>query len=139
MRIAVKAEWDMGHRLPNHGGECRNLHGHRYVAELIVAGLVDATSGAATEGMVADFADVKAIVRAEVAKLDHRFLVCDADPLLASLRDMPGVVAVPFVPTAENIAVALISACRCARGVGAWWSFESVRVYETPTAWVEAS
>ena len=33
-----RIEWDMGHRVPEHGGKCRTPHGHRYVAEVTVRG-----------------------------------------------------------------------------------------------------
>lgn len=135
MRISVRVEWDMGHRLPNHDGQCRHLHGHRYAAEVTVGGRVGSLPGAPDEGMVADFGPVKAAIRDEVAKMDHRFLVCERDPIAQSMRDLPGVVLVSFVPTAENIADALLGALR----VGGKYDFVSVRLYETPTSWADAS
>lgn len=133
MEIAVRVEWDMGHRLPNHGGQCRNLHGHRYVADIYVTGDPVAESGASSEGMVVDFGDVKHEVRAQVGKLDHRFLVCERDDYVAVLRSMPGVVVVPYVPTAENISLALLRALREAK-----LPVSRLRLYETPTSWADA-
>lgn len=133
MEIAVRVEWDMGHRLPNHGGLCKNLHGHRYVAEIYVFGMPRTEEGAADEGMVEDFGTVKAAVRAELEKLDHRFLVCERDDYVAVLRGMPGVVVVPFVPTAENISASLLRSLRRAD-----IAVTRIRLYETPTSWADA-
>ena len=59
MKITRRLEFDAGHRIPNHGSQCRHLHGHRYALEVTVGGPVVATPGAADEGMVIDFSAVK--------------------------------------------------------------------------------
>jgi 6-pyruvoyltetrahydropterin/6-carboxytetrahydropterin synthase len=152
MEVTVRVEWDMGHRLPNHDGACRNLHGHRYVADITLRGPVLPSKSGSQEGMVADFGAVKALVRAEVAKLDHRFLVCDRDCYVDVLCQLPGVVLVPYAPTAENVAEALrrdisksLNAAILARSEVHSGPLENmlvhvarVRLYETPTAWVDA-
>ena len=30
MKIAKEFRWEMGHRLPEHFGLCKNIHGHSY-------------------------------------------------------------------------------------------------------------
>lgn len=137
--VTVRMEWDMGHRLPNHGGQCRNLHGHRYVADVVFDGPVERGYGLSTEGMVDDFGTLKSLLRSEIDKLDHRLLICDRDPLATELRGMPGVVLVPFIPTAEEIAQALLRALRLSVGAGSRCVVAAVRLWETPTASVEAT
>ncbi len=44
-KISRRIEWDMGHRIPDHQSLCKHPHGHRYVAEVTVEGLVIETEG----------------------------------------------------------------------------------------------
>ncbi|MBI4225594.1 6-carboxytetrahydropterin synthase [Candidatus Roizmanbacteria bacterium] len=41
MVITKIIEFDMGHRIPNHKSQCRNLHGHRYKLEVNLEGDVE--------------------------------------------------------------------------------------------------
>jgi 6-pyruvoyltetrahydropterin/6-carboxytetrahydropterin synthase len=126
--ITVRVEWDMGHRLPNHNGLCKNLHGHHYVADVTVEGPISQMPGAPHEGMVVDFSAVKNRLREVVKTLDHQFMLATSDPLLNSMMDMPGVFGAPFIPTAENIAWHLLNYIPEA---------SKVRLYETPTSYAE--
>ena len=105
--ITRKIEIDMGHRVPFHKGQCRNLHGHRYVIEAAVSGTVHPDRETSDAGMVVDYGDLKQIMMEEIhAPLDHGFMMYDGDPLkdiFTSLEDQK-IIFVPFIPTAENIA-----------------------------------
>lgn len=70
-----------GHRLMNHPGKCRNLHGHSVKASISIQ------SGQLNEqGMVCDFADVRDAVESFVDQhLDHNFLLHKDDPIIPSL------------------------------------------------------
>ena len=134
MKATIRLEWDMGHRLPNHGGACRNLHGHRYVAEIAFSGALVTVPGASDEGMIADFQDIKAAAKPVIAELDHAFMLCGRDPLLETMRGMPGVIEVSYIPTAENIARDLLAALhhKDKRITG-------MRLFETPTSHVDVT
>lgn len=72
-----------GHRLMNHPGKCRNLHGHSVKAAVTVE-----RETLNEQGMVCDFADIKSCVEAYVDKhLDHNFLLHKDDPLIPALQD----------------------------------------------------
>jgi 6-pyruvoyltetrahydropterin/6-carboxytetrahydropterin synthase len=61
--------FEAAHQLPWHRGKCRHLHGHSYRLEVTVAGPVG------PQGIVIDFADLRAVVEHEVVeRYDHRFL-----------------------------------------------------------------
>ena len=61
--------FEAAHQLPWHEGKCRNLHGHSYRLDVTVAGPVG------PNGIVLDFADLRAVVDREVVdRYDHRFL-----------------------------------------------------------------
>lgn len=73
-----RLEWDAGHRVLNHQGKCRHLHGHRYVAEITaVADDLDDLS------MVVDFSCLKAVIGSWIDEhWDHNMMLHAADPLL---------------------------------------------------------
>ena len=91
MRITREIGIDMGHRVTNHSGKCRNLHGHRYRIEANVEarGLVREGS---EEGMIMDFGFLKEVMMQEIdAPCDHGMCLWyrDAELLhvLGPLRD----------------------------------------------------
>jgi 6-pyruvoyltetrahydropterin/6-carboxytetrahydropterin synthase len=71
MRTTVTRSFsfEAAHQLPWHTGACRELHGHGYRLEVTVGGNLN------DDGIVIDFADLRAIVEREVvARYDHRYL-----------------------------------------------------------------
>jgi 6-pyruvoyltetrahydropterin/6-carboxytetrahydropterin synthase len=105
-RITRTHEIDAGHRVAGHRGKCAHFHGHRYGFSLTCeAPRLDEL------GMVIDFAVLKDKLCAWLdGAWDHRMLLWVHDPLIETMRDLDpdGVVAVPFNPTAENIARYLV-------------------------------
>lgn len=70
-----------GHRLMNHAGKCRHLHGHSVKASVSIQ-----SSDLDAQGMVCDFAEIKECVEKYVdAQLDHNFLLHKDDPLIPVL------------------------------------------------------
>lgn len=140
MFITKEIQWDMGHRVANHKSKCRNVHGHRYKAEVSLEGNLILKSGVSDEGMVMDFADVKNIAMKYVHDvLDHGFMVWSKDKTIYNFfkknRDLKHIV-VPFVPTSENIAmwvfVQLDKKFKDRYGTGL--KLNSVKLWETPTS-----
>lgn len=115
-----------GHRLMNHDGPCRHLHGHNGVIE------VDVDSDALdAQGMVVDFGDVRDVVKGWVdANLDHRMLLCRDDPAVPALDELKEpLYLMDGNPTAENIAKEIFERAR-ERGL----SVCEVRLWETPSS-----
>lgn len=145
MLITRRLEFDAGHRIPHHRSQCRHLHGHRYVIEITLRGEVIQTEGSPEQGMVMDFAEVKAIANTHVVEpWDHAFLVYTGDKqVFEFLQTLPDhkTVALPFVPTAENLAAEafriLEDAYRDTYGNNL--RLERVRLYETPNSWADAT
>ncbi|MGH9430100.1 MAG: 6-carboxytetrahydropterin synthase QueD [Terriglobia bacterium] len=84
--VSVDYGFSAGHALRGYKGRCENVHGHNYRVRVTVSGKdLDPT------GLLVDFTDVRAAIRALAERLDHRFL-----------NDLP-----PFDrinPSAENLA-----------------------------------
>jgi 6-pyruvoyltetrahydropterin/6-carboxytetrahydropterin synthase len=70
-----------GHRLMNHGGKCRHLHGHSVKAAISIS-----HDDLNDQSMVCDFSDVKDCVENYVnTHLDHNFLLHKDDPIIPAL------------------------------------------------------
>lgn len=124
--VMKRLEWDAGHRLLNHEGKCKHLHGHRYVAEIFVqaAELDDL-------GRVVDFGVIKEQVGGWVdLHWDHKMILHLNDPLAAHIRE-EGPYLLPCNPTAENLAQHLFFVA--ARLLQAPLAVVKVTVWETPT------
>ncbi len=85
--VSVEATFAAAHQLRNYRGKCENLHGHNYKVRVTVGG--EKLNGT---GLIADFSEVKTVLREIAGRLDHTFL---------NERE-------PFIelnPSAENIAL----------------------------------
>ncbi len=104
MKIAKEFHWEMGHRLPEHFGLCKNIHGHSYKMIVEFEGELD------EQGMVIDFYEVEKIVNPIIEKLDHAFMVKDDDEItLEFLNKLNSKkVIVDFNSTTENISKYLL-------------------------------
>lgn len=144
MLITRRLEFDAGHRIPNHASQCRHLHGHRYAIEITLAGDIIHREGAAQDGMVLDFSEVKRIANAVLVEpWDHAFLVYAGDRAVADfLATLPGhkTVLLPVVPTAENLAAEAFRLLDAAYldTYGNQLKLERVRLFETPNNWADA-
>lgn len=89
-----------GHRLMNHAGKCRHLHGHSVKAAISIA-----QDQLNDQGMVCDFSEIKQCVEAYVNDhLDHNFLLHRDDPILPVLvENNERFLALDEHPTAEVI------------------------------------
>ena len=84
--VSVEHTFAAGHALRNYKGKCENVHGHNYRVEVIVRGpRLDPA------GLLADFVELKRVLREIAEPLDHVFLN-DIEPFTE------------LNPSAENIA-----------------------------------
>lgn len=99
MKIAKEFHWEMGHRLPEHFGLCKNIHGHSYRLIIEFEGELD------EQGMVIDFYNVEKILTPIIDELDHAFMVKDDDNLTLEFLERLNSkkVVVGFFTTVENI------------------------------------
>lgn len=98
-------DFSYGHRVYGHEGKCRNLHGHNARVTFYCRGSLDSV------GRVIDFSDIKTRLCMWLEKnWDHRMLIWENDPMLPQLQELDStVIAVPFNPTAENMAQYLVN------------------------------
>jgi 6-pyruvoyltetrahydropterin/6-carboxytetrahydropterin synthase len=144
LEITRKIEFDAGHRIPDHGSKCRNIHGHRYVLEATIRGFVNETPGKYDTGMVQDFGVLKTIMMEMVGEpWDHSFLVSQSDtPMIAALKYLPlehKTVSLPFIPTVENLAKEAFRLIdkKLRRDRQQLFWLQRIRLYETPNCWAD--
>ena len=99
MKIAKECRWEMGHRLPDHFGKCKNIHGHSYKMLVEFSGELD------KNGMIIDYYNVEKIINPVIEKLDHAFMVNKNDKVVLEFLEKMNSkrVVVDFESTAENI------------------------------------
>lgn len=132
MKIAKEFRWEMGHRLPDHFGQCKNIHGHSYKMIVEFEGELDKNE------MIIDYYDVEKLINPIIEKLDHAFMVNKDDQIvLEFLNKMNSKkVIVEFQSTAENICLYLLNEVKKVQLPGNVNSIK-VRVYETPFDYAE--
>jgi len=107
--ITIAHRFEMAHRLMNHSGKCRFLHGHSYLAEVEIS-----AERPTKNGMVLDFADLKESVTKFIDLFwDHAVMLNEEDPLVEAIAEAmkgeenPRIVTIAGDPTAEKMALLL--------------------------------
>ena len=96
IEVEIEREISYAHRLLDHPGQCRFLHGHNGLVKVSVFGELDAKTG-----MLIDFGTLKEIID----ELDHRTILQKGDPLLEALQSLGEPCKVLLEPpTAESLA-----------------------------------
>ena len=132
MKIAKEFNWEMGHRLPEHFGKCKNIHGHSYKM------LVEIEGDVMDNGMVMDYYHLKDAVEPLVENLDHAFLVFneDEDVIDFLIKMNSKKMIVNFQSTVENITWFFLNEIKNA-GLPQNIRKVKVRVCETPDDYAE--
>jgi 6-pyruvoyltetrahydropterin/6-carboxytetrahydropterin synthase len=134
MKIAKEFRWEMGHRLSEHFGQCKNIHGHSYKMLVEFEGELDKNE------MIIDYYDVEKIINPIIEKLDHAFMVNKEDKIVLDFLEKMNSkkVVVDFQSTAENICLHLLNEVK-KTPLPENVSHIKVRVYETPFDYAEES
>lgn len=137
--VTRRLEFDAGHRLQLHESKCRNLHGHRYIAEVTVEGPeLDAV------GRVVDFGVIKSAVGGWIdTHWDHGLLLEEGDWCRRALVEEASRLGAAHVklwvcrspPTAENMVKWLAEEAQ--NVLGHVLRVTHVRLYETPNCWAD--
>jgi 6-pyruvoyltetrahydropterin/6-carboxytetrahydropterin synthase len=130
--VSKSFSFHAAHQLHNHDGQCARVHGHTYKLEVFVEGVVNKTQGEPDEGMVIDFSVIKHAYKELIEPLvEHQ----DLNQTLSQkflLEDLP--------TTCENIALliaSLLEGALTAKVDGRQYYMKGVRLWETPTSFVE--
>lgn len=132
MKVAKEFRWEMGHRLPEHFGNCKNIHGHSYKM------IVEFEGEVGKNEMIIDFYDVDKIIKPMIDRLDHAFMVNKNDKEVIKFLEKINskMIVVDFNSTVENICKFVLRETQkfnLPKNI----SSVSVRVYETNEDYAE--
>jgi 6-pyruvoyltetrahydropterin/6-carboxytetrahydropterin synthase len=142
MIVTRSIEFPMGHRLKDHGGLCRHVHGHNY--KVVVAVWAKQLN---VQGMVVDFSDLKSEMGALFKKYDHSLVLHEFDPLYSFARNsmdanvlgLGRIITMHEPPTAENLARLWFDQLSLMIGDGDLLKVASVTVHESSTTTAQYS
>lgn len=99
--IGKELYFSYGHRLMNHAGKCRMLHGHNAKVTIKLA-----CQNLNEDGMVIDFSEIKNAAKSWLdEQFDHQMLLYEDDPVVEVLKNCGEHIRVLNVhPTAECLA-----------------------------------
>lgn len=159
MKVTKRFELDAAHFLTKHYGACQYLHGHHYVFECTLEGHMSQASAehVSTSDMLVDFSFLKAAFQETVGVWDHALLLpykadeweylretLGADTLRQlGLHNPDRVICLGFESTAENLAdhaateLVVWLHAKCPRLILNRLHRLQLRIYETPTSWVD--
>jgi 6-pyruvoyltetrahydropterin/6-carboxytetrahydropterin synthase len=125
-RVTEELRFCYGHRLMEYQGPCARIHGHNARVEIELS-----APTLNPLGFVVDFYDVERAARDWLmGTFDHRLLLRDDDPVIPHLQAAgEAFVAVPFNPSAENLARMIFDHLR-----GQNVPVTAVRFFETDTS-----
>ena len=123
--LKTEQSFDSAHFLADYVGKCRNIHGHRWRVVIEIAG------ENLDDGMVVDFTDIKAALKALTDNLDHS-LVMEKDTLKPQTYECLvdegfRIMIMDFRPTAENFAKYFFDEIK-----NKGFNIRAAEVYETP-------
>jgi 6-pyruvoyltetrahydropterin/6-carboxytetrahydropterin synthase len=133
-----RLEFDAAHRVMQHEGKCRFVHGHRYVIEASFA-----SKKLDDLGRVVDFGIIKELLGGWIDQnWDHTLVLWDKDEALGNAikgQTKQHIYYMPSNPTAENMAEHLLTEI-CPKLFADWPIYcTHVRVRETPNCHADAS
>ena len=125
--VSKRIDFCYGHRLMDYSGVCRHPHGHNATAEIEIR-----TGSLDNRNMVADFSDIKRIVKDWIDReFDHKMILRHDDPLVKPLQELgEPVFVVRDNPTVELIARLIFDFVK-GRGL----QVVRVKVWETPSSY----
>lgn len=137
MKVGKVFEISYAHRLMNHKGKCKNLHGHNAKVEVEIDSTLDLTTC-----MVVDFQDISDKVKSKVMDLlDHSTLLHKEDPFTEVIwNHCPDtkLVILHEHPTAEILSMLIYDMVRLNLDSLAWYR-TTVRFWETEDSYAECN
>ncbi len=137
IRITKEFRFEGAHALLDYDGKCRHIHGHSYRLFVTFKGEPRPELNHPKSGMVMDFTEIKKIVnKLIIDPFDHSLLLRKDSKLLSDINEAyENVLAVDFQPTCENLTIYFASLLN--NNLPANVKLHSIKLYETPTSYVE--
>jgi 6-pyruvoyltetrahydropterin/6-carboxytetrahydropterin synthase len=131
-----RIEFDAAHRLRDHEGKCKHLHGHRYVIEASFS-----SEGLDSVGRVVDFGVIRERLGNWVDEhWDHNVILWEKDKALGDsihAETKQAIFYLPSNPSAENMALYLHTVVCPMLFDELGITCTNLRLYETPNCFVD--
>lgn len=137
IRITKEFRFEGAHALKDYDGKCRHIHGHSYKLYVTIKGSPCKDLNQPKSGMVLDFTELKKIVnRLIIDPFDHALILRHDALLVDEIRKAyQNVMTVDFQPTCENLATYFAGLLQ--ENLPEGLSLQSLKLFETPTSYVE--
>ena len=137
IRVTKEFRFEGAHALLGYDGKCKHIHGHSYRLFVTVSGAPELSKNHPKSGMVLDFSELKHIVNTYITEpFDHALLLREGSPLTTDISDSySNVMVVDFQPTSENLVIHFADILK--ERLPEQIELRSVKLYETPTSFVE--
>jgi 6-pyruvoyltetrahydropterin/6-carboxytetrahydropterin synthase len=137
IRVTKEFRFEGAHALTDYDGKCRFIHGHSYRMFVTLRGTPVERHGHPKSGMVLDFSLLRDIVNKHITDIYDHALLLREDAVLADeiTTAYCNVFKTPFQPTCENLAIHFASILQ--RELPDHLELYSIKLYETPTSYVE--
>ena len=139
IRLIKEFDFEMAHALWAYDGLCSNIHGHSYQLSVCIIGDILNDNTHPKNGMVADFGDIKTLVKTHIINdLDHSFMISEqADRAGLDVNNpMFGrLIIVDFQPSCENLLVYISGKIKNA--LPSHLSLHSLKLRETGNSYAE--
>ncbi len=139
IRLTKLFSFETAHALLGYDGPCRNIHGHSYQLHITLIGKPLHSPGHPKDGMVADFKDIKNLVKGKVVdRYDHALVLNEKTPP-AVVIGLEGVyekiILTPYQPTCENLLIEIVGEIQA--GLADSLRLVNVKLFETSTSYAE--
>ncbi len=139
IRVTKEFHFEMAHALWGYDGLCSNIHGHSYQLSVSIIGDILNDNKHPKNGMVADFGDIKQLVKTHIIKkLDHSFMINEESEITGIDKNNPmfgRLILVNFQPSCENLLVYFSSEIR--KALPSHLSLHSLKLRETGNSYAE--
>ena len=139
VRLTKIFNFEMAHALLGYDGACKNIHGHSYMLHVTVSGIPMNRPGHPKNGMVADFKDIKKVVKKRIVEVyDHALVLNEntSKEVTDSLKKVyDKIVLKAYQPTCENLLIDMVESID--NGLPEELNLFSVKLYETATSFTE--
>jgi len=139
IRVVKEFDFEMAHVLKNYDGLCSNIHGHSYQLSVCIIGDVMNDETNPKNGMVADFGDIKKMVKTHIInKLDHSLMLPGTEEEQGVDTRKPmfeRLMLVNFQPSCENLLIYISEELK--KVMPTHLNLHSLRLRETGNSYAE--
>jgi 6-pyruvoyltetrahydropterin/6-carboxytetrahydropterin synthase len=109
LRITKQFNFEAAHALDGYNGKCKDIHGHSYHLKVTYLGKPKKAHKLSDCGMVADFGDIKVIVKEKILPLfDHRLILRKDTRFKDIVSINQRIRLVDYQPTCENMLIEIV-------------------------------